>query len=102
MKTIFKAVLLLLLMSGTVYSAQAEEKILNPKNGTISGRVIDNAQQTLPGASIYIEKLHTGVVSDIDGFYSLPNLEPGEYIVKVTYVGYEPIEMKLTVPEGKT
>ena len=102
MKTIFKAVLLLLLMSGTVYSAQAEEKIPNPKNGTISGRVIDNVQQTLPGASIYIEKLHTGVISDINGFYSLPNLEPGEYVVKVTYVGYEPIEMKLTVPEGKT
>ena len=102
MKTIFKAVLLLLLMSGTTFSAQAEEKVLNPKNGTISGRVIDNVQQTLPGASIYIEKLHTGVISDINGFYSLPNLEPGEYVVKVTYVGYEPIEMKLTVPEGKT
>ena len=102
MKTIFKEVLLLLLMSGITFSAQAEEKVLNPKNGTISGRVIDNVQQTLPGASIYIEKLHTGVISDINGFYSLPNLEPGEYIVKVTYVGYEPIEMKLTVPEGKT
>ncbi len=102
MKTIFKAVLLLLLMSGTTFSAQAEEKVLKPKSGTISGRVIDNVQQTLPGASIYIEKLQTGVISDINGFYSLPNLDPGEYIVKVTYVGYEPIEMKLTVPEGKT
>jgi len=40
MKTIFKTVLLLLLMSGTVYSAQAEEKIPNPKNGTISGLTI--------------------------------------------------------------
>ena len=98
MKTIFKALLLLLLMSGTTFSAQAEEKVLNPKNGTISGRVIDNVQQTLPGASIYIEKLHTGVISDINGFYSLPNLEPGEYVVKVTYVGYAPIEMKLTLP----
>lgn len=102
MKTIFKAALLLLLMSEIVCSAQAEEKVPKPKSGTISGRVIDNVQQTLPGASIYIEKLQTGVISDINGFYSLSNLDPGEYIVKVTYVGYEPIEMKLTVPEGKT
>ena len=102
MKTMLKTILSLLLMVGFSQAIYAENKIPEPKNGTISGRVIDNAQQTLPGASIYIEKLHTGVVSDIDGFYSLPNLEPGEYIVKVTYVGYEPIEMKLTVPEGKT
>ena len=40
MKTIFKALLLLLLMSGTTFSAQAEEKVLNPKNGTISGLTI--------------------------------------------------------------
>ena len=45
MKTIFKAVLLLLLMSGTVYSAQAEEKVLNPKNGTISGTFLSGGQQ---------------------------------------------------------
>lgn len=28
------------------------------------GRVVDTAKQSLPGASIYIEKLHTGVTSD--------------------------------------
>ena len=84
MKTVLKTILSLLLMVGFNQAIYAENKIPEPKNGTISGRVIDNAQQTLPGASIYIEKLHTGVVSDIDGFYSLPNLEPGEYIVKVT------------------
>ena len=38
----------------------------------------------------------------MNGFYTLPNLKPGTYTVKVTYVGYSPIEMKVTVPEGKT
>lgn len=32
----------------------------------------------------------------------MPNLEPGTYVVKVTYVGYNPVEMKLTVPAGRT
>ena len=56
----------------------------------------------MPGASIYIEKLHTGVTSDVNGFYTFANLEPGTYKVKVTYVGYSPVEMTITIPEGKT
>ena len=42
------------------------------------------------------------MISDVNGFYTLPNLKPGTYTVKVTYVGYSPIEMNITVPEGKT
>ncbi len=46
-------------------------------------------KQVLPGATIVIEDLHTGVTSDINGFYTLTNLKPGTYHVKVSYVGYE-------------
>ena len=63
---------------------------------------MDNENQTLPGATIYIEDLKTGVVSDINGFYTLPNLKPGTYTVRVTYVGYETMVMKMTVGDGKT
>ena len=102
MKTISRAVLSLLLLVGLSQTIQAENKETHPRNGAITGRVIDNVQQTLPGASIYIEKLQTGVISDINGFYTLPNLAPGTYTIKVTYVGYNPVEAKLTVKEGKT
>ena len=102
MKTISKAILSLLLLAGLSQTIQAENKETNPRNGAISGRVIDHVQQTLPGASIYIEKLQTGVISDINGFYTLPNLAPGTYTIKVTYVGYTPVETKLSVKEGKT
>ena len=70
--------------------------------GIMRGRVVDTENHTLPGASIFIEDLQTGVVSDIDGFYILPNLKPGEYNVKVTYVGYSPIEMKIRISGGTT
>ncbi|MBQ8521334.1 MAG: TonB-dependent receptor, partial [Bacteroides sp.] len=102
MKKIVTTVSLALLMLAGAESAVAGNNEAAPKTGVIRGRVIDNVQQTLPGASIYIEKLQTGVISDINGFYSLPNLEPGTYTVKVTYVGYNPVEAKLTVPEGET
>ncbi|MCS2889105.1 carboxypeptidase-like regulatory domain-containing protein [Bacteroides fragilis] len=46
--------------------------------------------------------MKTGVISDVNGFYTFANLNPGTYTVKVTYVGYAPVEMKITIPEGKT
>lgn len=73
-----------------------------PANGAIHGRVVDNEQQVLPGAVVMIESLQTGTVSDVNGFYTLPNLNPGTYKVKVSYVGYDPMEMTLVVPRGKT
>lgn len=80
----------------------ADEKVNVVKQGTVRGRIIDAAQQTLPGASIYIEKLSTGVTSDVNGFYTFSNLDPGTYTVKVSYVGYSPVELKITIPEGRT
>ena len=92
----------MLLAAGICGNVLAEGNETVVKQGAIRGRVIDHGKQILPGASIFIENLKTGVISDVDGFYTLSNLKPGTYTVKVTYVGYSPIEMKLTVPEGKT
>ncbi|MBQ8769639.1 MAG: TonB-dependent receptor [Bacteroides sp.] len=102
MKKIVRAVSLMLLLTGFSGNAVADENGVLPRNGAIHGRVIDNEKQTLPGATIYIEDLKTGVVSDINGFYTLPNLKPGTYTVRVTYVGYETMVMKMTVGDGKT
>ena len=94
---------LLLGLNNALLWADTEEENANlPKQGSMRGRIIDASEQTLPGASIYIEKLHTGTVSDINGFYTLSNVAPGTYNVKVTYVGYSPIEAKMTFTAGKT
>ena len=70
--------------------------------GVIRGRIVDSQNQVLPGASVMIESLHTGAVSDVNGYYSLVNLKPGTYTVKVTYVGYEPKTAQLTIKPNKT
>lgn len=102
MKQILRACLFLLLFTTANLAAMADEKANDTKQGTVRGRIIDNAQQTLPGASIYIEKLHTGVTSDINGFYTFANIAPGTYKVKVSYVGYSPVELTITIPAGRT
>ena len=102
MKHIVKVFTLLFLFATVGSTAKADEKVNVVKQGTVRGRIIDATKQTLPGASIYIEKLHAGVTSDVNGFYTFPNLEPGTYTVKVSYVGYSPVELKITIPEGRT
>ena len=102
MKRFIRLVSLVLLIMSTSGNTFAEEKVNVVKQGTIRGRIVDTSKQILPGASIYIEKLHTGVTSDINGYYTFANLTPGTYTVKVSYVGYSPVEMKITIPAGKT
>ena len=108
MKQIERALLslLLLLMAGLPVLADehvnTKDYVNENKQSAIRGRIVDNTGQTLPGATIYIESLHTGVISDINGFYTFANLNPGTYKVIVRYVGYSPVETTLTVPEGTT
>ncbi len=102
MKQIEKVLLSLLILLSTGLQVLANVNVNELKHGTIKGRILDTSNQTLPGATIYIDSLHTGVVSDINGFYTLTNIAPGTYKVKVSYVGYSPVEMTITVPEGKT
>ena len=102
MKRLVKLVSLILLFLNMSSNTFAEEKVNVVKQGTIRGRIIDASKQTLPGASIYIENLRTEVTSDVNGYYTFSNLNPGTYTIKISYVGYSPVEMKITIPAGKT
>ena len=71
---------------------------------TLSGLVTDENGGPVPGASVSIKNVGTGVARDLttnaDGFYSAPNLLPGSYEVKVTAKGFQTLvqkEITLTV-----
>lgn len=70
--------------------------------GSIKGRIIDDNQNTLPGAVVYIDDKTTGVISDIDGFYSISGLTPGHHNIKISYVGYSPVTETIEVTAGGT
>lgn len=62
----------------------------------IRGVVTDaNSGETLIGATIMYGE-GKGVVTDMDGRYYL-KVEPGTYKLKISYVGYLPVEMEVTV-----
>ena len=98
MKKFIKVFLSVLLFTGFSNTVLAENRDPEPKVGSICGRVIDNTKQALPGACVYIYGLQTGDVSDINGFYSIKNLKPGNYKLVVSYVGLFPWDMDFLLP----
>ncbi len=55
---------------------------------TISGTIIDNKKNTLPGANVLIQDTYDGTTSDIDGKYTFTTTETGKQILVVSFVGY--------------
>lgn len=76
---------------------------------TISGVVSDAKEAIIPGATVSIQNVATGVSREAttngDGFYSAPNLLPGMYQVRVTSSGFKTFLQKgieLTVGAQQT
>ena len=56
---------------------------------TISGTIRDKKTgEPLPYANIIIAETDIGTASDINGYYIIPLVEPGSYILKVMMIGY--------------
>lgn len=68
--------------------------LLAQATATISGRVIDQAGAVLPGVSVTVTNVATGAVRDTvtnaEGLYSVPALNPGLYSVRAELVGFAP------------
>lgn len=85
------AVLFLCVM-GTVYG-----------QGRISGSVTDSLTQSeLISANIILMGTSIGTATDIEGDYRIQNVPAGNYQMKVSYIGYKPKTITVTVVDGKT
>jgi TonB-linked SusC/RagA family outer membrane protein len=61
---------------------------------TVTGTVIDNFNDPIPGASIRVKGTNTGTITDIDGKYSMKTKEGNTLMF--SFIGYETIEAKAT------
>ena len=78
--------LLLMLMFSTIAFSQGR---------TISGKVVDNSGQGIPGATIAVKGTRTTVVSNADGEFSIP-VNSSNDVLEASSIGYE----KLEIPVG--
>lgn len=60
------------------------------QKGSISGKVMDDTGEPLPGVTVVIKGTTTGTITDIDGNYSLSL--PNNAVLQFSYIGYQTIE----------
>jgi len=66
---------------------------------TFMAKVVDeHTQETLLGATAYIDGLKIGSDTDIEGQVSLTGIPDGTYEVEFSYIGYETVHLDVTFP----
>src|SRR5690606_7974838 len=87
----FPMVIVLVFMAGHI---QAQNSIV--------GRISDLRDSTaLIGATVYINDLKRGAVTDMEGAYIIDNLPSGNFLVEFKYAGYE-TQVKVVTTAGTT
>ena len=72
--------------------------------GYIKGSITDGETgEGLPAATVYLIGTYYGATSEESGNYLVTDIKPGDYSVKVQYVGYvEQVYTGITVSAGQT
>ncbi len=69
----------------------------------IRGRLVDDKGEPVIGATVTVEKTKFGAATDALGVYEIKDVPPGEYKLKITYIGYETLFLTVkTVADNST
>lgn len=72
------------------------------QNATLKGRITDkSSNELLTGAVVHFDDYKNAVTTDEKGNYALTDIVPGEYKVKVKFIGYEEFEKKIKLNTGQ-
>ena len=60
-----------------------------------------NNEEPLVGANVFLKETSLGTATINDGSYQITDINPGTYVLKATYIGYETKEIKIDVLIGE-
>ena len=93
MSKYFVLLLLILILHGLSY---AQSKY------TLKGKVVDEYNQPLIGATIFLYPIKKGISSDDKGIFILRNMPKGDYVIEISFVGYDSLIDTLKINGDKT
>ena len=59
------------------------------EKGYISGTIVDENSNPLPGCNVYLEGTDIGIATNSNGFFKLNDLDEGKYELIAEFLGYE-------------
>ena len=99
MKRLIGGIALLLLATLSVFA--------QTKRVTVSGRVVEDTGEPAVQATVQLLSLPdstftTGIASNEKGYFSLPRVKAGKYVLKVSYIGFKnkliPLQLTASAP----
>lgn len=62
------------------------------QSGRLDGTVLDaDTDEPLIGVNIYIQELEIGAATNVDGYFSVINVRPGIYTIRVSMIGFSTV-----------
>ncbi len=103
-KTIKHFLILCLFLIASTAGIKAKNAAAAAANlASMSGFVYDkDSKETLIGATVYLVGSKKGAHTNKAGFYSITDIEPGKYTIRVSYVGYKKLEYDVTFKKGQS
>lgn len=72
------------------------------QTGTIRGHVYDKETgEPVIYANVFLDGTQTGATTDLDGFFIMSNVNPGDYVLACSYIGYSDYKADVTVADGR-
>ncbi|MCS5489697.1 TonB-dependent receptor [Algoriphagus limi] len=91
MKQVLSILFLSILTASLSFQANGQDCRL-----VIRGKVIHlENNESIPGAYVWIDEIHNGTVTDDSGNFQFRNLCPGEYTLKIQFLGHQEIIEKI-------
>ncbi len=64
---------------------------------TLTGRVVDENNQPLPGATLVIKEKNIGEVASVSGLFEFKSMCTGSYSLEIKFLGYTTQELKISL-----
>ncbi|MBC8042112.1 MAG: TonB-dependent receptor [Rhizobacter sp.] len=72
-------------------------------SGTLEGKVVDSkSREAMAGVSVVVKGTPFGDATNLQGFFSIPNLTAGTYTLQATFLGYETLTRDIIITDGQT
>src|SRR5688500_6189182 len=69
--------------------------------GSIKGKITTSDNKPAEGVTVLVRNTSKNAVADNDGVFEIRNVQPGDYTIAISLVGYKDEEQEITVQNGK-
>lgn len=78
--------------------------LFSQKQGSVIGTILDKEMNNEPllFAHVQMKNSPKSVQTNFHGNFEIPDIDPGNYTLVVSYLGYETLEIPVSIEENKT